>query len=83
MNNKDKTRIVNLTSALYKRDREVSEACKLLRDVCDILACAQNALQALRGATLRDEGRRCVVEERISMAVERCQKFREDHSNPF
>lgn len=83
MNNKDQTRIENLTSALYKRDREVGEACKLMRDVCDILACAQNALQALRGATLRDEGRRCVVEERISMAIEQCRKYREDHSNPF
>lgn len=83
MNNKDQTRIENLTSALYKRDREVGGACKLMRDVCEMLAVAQDALRALQGATPRDEGRKCVVEERISMAIEQCRKYREDHSNPF
>ena len=90
MNNKQtrienltQTRIENLTLALYKRDREVREACNLMLDLCDMLAVAQDALRATQGATPRDEERKCVVEERISMAVERCQKFRGEYTSPF
>ena len=83
MNNKDQTRIENLTSALYKRDREVGEACGLMRDLCYMLGVAQDALRALQGATPRDEGLKCVVEERISMVIEQCQKFRDEHSSSF
>lgn len=83
MNNKDQTRVENLTSALYKRDREVGEACKLMREFDYMLGVAQDALRALQGATPRDEGRKCVVEERISMVIEQCRKYRDDHGSPF
>lgn len=83
MNNKDQTRVENLTSALYKRDREVGEACKLMREFDSLLSTALDALRNIKGATPKDDARKQVIQERAETVVEQCRKYLDDHSNPF
>lgn len=83
MNNKDQTRIENLTSALYKRDREVGEACKLMREFDYMLSTALDALRNIKGATPKDDARKQVIQERVEVVIEQCRKYRDDHGSPF
>lgn len=81
--NKDQKRVENLTSALYKRDREVGEACKLMREFDFMLSTALDALRNIKGATPQDESRKQVIQERAEVVVEQCRKYLDEHSNPF
>ena len=83
MNNKDQTRIENLTLALYKSDREVGEACKLMREFDSMLSTALDALRNIKGATPQDESRKQVIQERAEVVVEQCRKYLEEHSSSF
>ena len=83
MNNKDQTRIENLVLSLYKRDREVGEACKLMREFDSLLSTALDALRNVKGATPKDDARKQVIQERAEVVIEQCRKYLDEHSNPF
>ena len=83
MNNKDKTRIENLTSALYRRDREVGEACKLMREFDYMLSTTLDALRNIKGATPRDDQRKQVIQERAEVVIEQCRKYVEEYTSRF
>lgn len=83
MNNKDQTRIENLTLALYKSDQEVGEACKLMREFDFMLSTALDALRNIKGATPQDDSRKQVIQERAEVVVEQCRKYLDEHSNSF
>lgn len=83
MDNKDKKRIQNLTSALYKRDMEVGEACKIMRGFDYMLSTALDALSNLKGATPRDDQRKQVIQERLEVIVEQCRGYIDEHTSRF
>lgn len=81
--NKDKTCIENLTLALYKSDREVGEACKLMREFDSLLSTELDALRNIKWATPKDDARKQVIQERAEVVLEQCRKYLDEHGSPF
>ena len=81
MDNKDKKRIQNLTSALYKRDMEVGKACGLMRGFDYLLSTALDALRNIK-ASSQDEACK-VIQERVEVVIKQCREYVDDHDSRF